>query len=158
MIYGNLANSLMRVGKKKPDALRLYKTIEVLRNAHTLATQDRAPFEWAAIQVNIGNVWLDLGELKVSVDAFEKARDAFHAALTEVKPCTRFQYASIHLNLGNTYVQLSRFRAGVSELKDAVAAYDEALRYFIEPQEAWYAEYCRKYRGWALELIAARVR
>jgi tetratricopeptide (TPR) repeat protein len=102
--------------------------IDLYRRALADAPRERAPFQWAMTQNNLGASLQTLGHRECSTARLEEAIAAYRATLEEQ---TRERYpvtwAMTQNNLGNALRILGEREGGTARLEKAVAAYRSAL-------------------------------
>jgi tetratricopeptide (TPR) repeat protein len=96
--------------------------------------QPQFPLQWAAVQQNLGVVFLRLGQREESTEYFDKAMRAFHAALKErTRELFPLDWAMTTDNLSSALSKQGELElkkgseSGKERLKQALQAYGEAL-------------------------------
>ena len=150
------ADALYRQGDEFGDNPALISSISIWKKAIQLTTRDR-PFEWTAMQNNLGNALERLGERESGTARLEEAVAAYRAALEENKrERVPLIWAGTQNNLGFALEALGKRESGTAHLQEAVAAYNAALAVFEPAQAAYYTNISHANRDRVLALIAQR--
>ncbi|MCP4304285.1 MAG: tetratricopeptide repeat protein [bacterium] len=116
-------------GDEKGDTAALLVAVAAYRAALVEMTRERAPLQWAATQMNLGNALLMIGDRQSGTVRLEEAVAAHRAALKIVtRERVPVHWATTQINLGNAFLALGERESGTARLEEAVAAYRAALK------------------------------
>lgn len=122
----DLANALIILGERDRSTSYLEEAISVLTEALKNTSRDRAPIYWGLTQMNLGIVFMRLGDRDSNAETLEKAISHFESALTSLDNDPEL-WSLVKLNLGAALRAAGTREDNTSRLEQAVAAYKEAL-------------------------------
>jgi tetratricopeptide (TPR) repeat protein len=125
----DLAFALGALGARESEKARLEEAVATYRAALEKCPRERAPLDWAMIQMDLGTALARLGERENSTDKLEEAVSAYLEALKEkTRERVPIDWARAQNNLGNTLARLGERENRTDRLEEAVSAYQEALK------------------------------
>ena len=125
----DLAFALGALGARESEKARLEEAVATYRAALEKCLRERAPLDWAMIQMDLGTALARLGERENRTDKLEEAVSAYREALKErTRERAPFDWAGTQNNLGNALRRLGERESGTDKLEQAVSAYREALK------------------------------
>ena len=105
--------ALETLGERENGTARIEEAVEVYREALKEYTRERAPLDWAATQMNLGNALARLGERESGTARLEEAVAAFREVVKEYTPARApLDWAAAQMNLGNTLRVLGEREGG----------------------------------------------
>jgi tetratricopeptide (TPR) repeat protein len=125
----DLAFALGALGARESEKARLEEAVATYRAALEKRPRERAPLDWAMIQMDLGTALARLGERENRTDKLEEAVSAYREALKErTRERVPLDWAKTQNNLGNTLARLGERENRTDKLEEAVSAYREALK------------------------------
>jgi tetratricopeptide (TPR) repeat protein len=125
----NAASAYSEQGDEFGDNRALEDAIAIYRSALAPVPDRQVPFDWVAIQINLGMALATLGEREKGTTHLQEAIATFRMALQEQAGHRRpLNWAATQNNLGNALAVLGAREGSPALLEEAVAAFREALK------------------------------
>jgi uncharacterized caspase-like protein len=122
------ADSLNNLGRFKGDNDPYRDAIAAYRQALALTARDERPYDWAALNNNMGMVYEQLGERSIGIAELEQAVVTFNAVLeVETREADPYNWAMTQTNLGGALIKIGERTHDVDKLRAGIAAFHLAL-------------------------------
>ena len=122
------ASVLRAHGQEFGDNAALVEAIEVCQAVLEGTSRERAPFDWARAQLNLGIALRNRGRRESNTESFLGAVQAFQEALeVRTRKNTPLDWAATQLHLGIAYQRIGERESGTEHLIRAVQAYQHAI-------------------------------
>jgi tetratricopeptide (TPR) repeat protein len=150
-LLGERENAL---GKSESGIAHVKEAVVACRAALAATARDRAPLNWATMQLGLGVALATLGECESGTASLKEAVVACRAALAAtLRDRTPFQWAQAQMGLGTALAVLGQRESGTTHLEAAEAAYRDASEQFVTAGAEYYVDFLYQKLEWVRALM-----